>query len=99
MTDPDTRPRVALNKPVNLSQLAAEVGAALTASDTEVAVADPASKVTQAALEKAVAAHTPDPTFGISAEDKAVKALANKAKAGALTPAETQQALALLLSR
>jgi hypothetical protein len=56
----DTRPRVPLNgKKVNLAQLAAEVGAALAASDTEVVVADPSSSVTAAALQAALDAHTP----------------------------------------
>lgn len=57
----DTRPRVPLTKPVNLAQLAAEVGASLTASDTEVVVADPDSAVTTAQLKAAVDAHTPAP--------------------------------------
>lgn len=56
----DTRPRVPLNgKTVRLDQLAAEVGTDLVASETEVVVADEASTVTQAALQKALDAHTP----------------------------------------
>lgn len=57
---PDTRPRVPLNgKAIRLGQLAAEVGADLTASDTEVVVADDDSTVTQSALQSAVDAHVP----------------------------------------
>ncbi len=56
----DSRVRVPLNgKTVNLARLTAEVGTALTASDTEVVVADVGSTVTAAALSKAIAAHTP----------------------------------------
>lgn len=59
---PDTRPRVALNgKTVDLAQLATEVGAALSASDTEVVVADPKATVTAAQLKAALDAHTPAP--------------------------------------
>lgn len=57
----DSRTRIPLSKPVDLAQLAAEVGAALSASDTELVVADPASKVTAAQLRAAVDAHTPGP--------------------------------------
>jgi hypothetical protein len=58
--DDDTRTRVPLNgKRIDLAQLATEVGAALTASETEVVVTDPGAKVTQVTLSKAVAAHTP----------------------------------------
>jgi hypothetical protein len=58
----DTRPRVALNgKAVDLAQLAEEVGAALTASDTEVVVVDPDAVVTVAQLKAAVDAHSPSP--------------------------------------
>jgi hypothetical protein len=56
----DTRPRVKLNgKRIDLAQLAKEVGAPLSASETEVVVADPDSTVTAAALSKALAGHTP----------------------------------------
>lgn len=55
----DTRPRIRLTKPIDLAQLAAEVGTGLTASDTEVVVADPKSTVTAAQLKAAVDAHTP----------------------------------------
>lgn len=61
MPDTDTRVRVPLNKGVDLAQLADEIGVPLTASETEVVVADPAAKVTAAALTKALAAHTPAP--------------------------------------
>jgi hypothetical protein len=58
----DTRPRVPLNgKAIRLDQLAAEVGAALTASDTEIVVAVEASTVTEGALRTALDAHTPEP--------------------------------------
>lgn len=58
----DTRTRVPLNgKVVDLTQLTVEVGAALTASDTEVVVADPDSTVTAAQLRTALDAHTPAP--------------------------------------
>jgi hypothetical protein len=50
----DTRTRVPLNKAVDLAQLAAEVGAALTASDSEVVAADPTAKVDARALAAAV---------------------------------------------
>jgi hypothetical protein len=65
----DTRPRVPLNgKQVLLEQLAAEVGTALVASDTEVVVADPESTVTAAALKAALDAHTPAAPVDIEAE-------------------------------
>lgn len=58
----DRRPRVPLNgRPINIDQLAAEVGDALTASTSEVVLADPASQVTAVELAAAVAAHTPAP--------------------------------------
>lgn len=55
----DTRPRVPLTKRIDLEQLTTEVGAALTASDTDVVVADPDSLVTAAQLQAALDAHTP----------------------------------------
>lgn len=56
----DTRARAALNgKRIDLGQLAAEVGAALSASAAEVVVADPDSGVTATALKAAIDAHTP----------------------------------------
>lgn len=55
----DTRTRVPLTKAVDLAQLAAEVGAALSSSADEVVVADPESKVTAAQLKTALDAHTP----------------------------------------
>jgi hypothetical protein len=56
----DSRARVALNgKPIDLAQLAAEVGTELTASAAEVVVADEDSAVTAAALQAALEAHTP----------------------------------------
>jgi translation elongation factor EF-Tu-like GTPase len=59
---PDTRPRVSLNgKTIRLDQLATEVGAAMTASDSEVVIADPDSTVTTAALQAALDAHVPTP--------------------------------------
>lgn len=57
----DTRPRVPLTKAIDLAQLTAEVGAALTASVTEVVIADPDSTVTAAQLKAALDAHTPVP--------------------------------------
>jgi hypothetical protein len=73
----DTRPRVPLNgKTVNLAQLAAEVGAALTASDTEVVVADDTASVTASALKTALDAHTPTPAVDHAAQfDQAVGAI------------------------
>jgi hypothetical protein len=66
MTD-DARPRVPLNgKMVNLAQLSAEVGTALSGSDSEVVIADPDSPITAAQLQAALAAHIPlppPPTF------------------------------------
>lgn len=59
----DTRTRVALNgKTIDLAQLAAEVGSNLTASDTEVVVADADSTVTASVLKAALDAHVPPPT-------------------------------------
>jgi hypothetical protein len=59
----DTRPRIPLNgKAIDLAQLSAEVGAALTASETEVVVADEDSTVTESALQAALDAHVPAPT-------------------------------------
>jgi hypothetical protein len=73
----DTRPRVPLNgKTVALAQLAAEVGAPLSASDTEVVVADEDSAVTGSALQAALDAHTPavapTPDDDLAARIKAV---------------------------
>lgn len=68
----DTRARVPLNgKTVLLDQLAAEVGAALTASDTEVVVVDPTAKVTAAQLRNALAGHVPSPPPDPDAEFRA----------------------------
>lgn len=69
---PDTRPRVPLNgKTVRLEQLAAEVGAALSADAEVVVVADPAATVTAAQLRAAVDAHTPAPPADPDAEFRA----------------------------
>lgn len=71
----DTRPRVPLSgKTINLGQLADEVGADLTASDTEVVVADEDSTVTAEALQAALDAHVPatDPDEFRDAVDAAV---------------------------
>lgn len=60
VTTNDPRVRVRTEgKALDLAQLTVEVGAALTASDTEVVVADPDSGVTAAALKTALAAHKP----------------------------------------
>lgn len=57
---PDTRPRVALNgKPIRLDQLAAEVGANLSSSATDLVVADEDASVTTAALQAALDQHVP----------------------------------------
>jgi hypothetical protein len=73
----DTRTRVPLNgKAVDLAQLAAEVGVPLTASDSEVVVADSKSTVTAAVLKTALDAHTPVPPVDHAAEfGKAVTAI------------------------
>lgn len=57
----DLRPRVACTKPINLVQLAGEVGVALAASAVEVVVAAASSPVTQARLAEAIDAHIPRP--------------------------------------
>jgi hypothetical protein len=95
----DTRPRVPLNgKTINLGQLAAETGAALVASDTEVVVADESAPMTTAQLQSAVDAHTPaaspDPDADLAAainavdtskvSDAATKAALNALKAALL---------------
>jgi hypothetical protein len=60
MTTTDTRPRVPLNgRTINLAQLATEVGAPLTASGTEVVIADSESAVSAAQLQAALDAHVP----------------------------------------
>lgn len=65
----DTRTRVPLNdRTVDLAQLAQEVGAALTASETEVVVADADANVTAAQLAAALHAHTPPPPLPSPAE-------------------------------
>lgn len=99
----DTRPRVSLNgKTVRLDQLAAEVKAGLTASDTEVVIAEDKSPVTVEALRAAVDAHVPDPAWGVATEDKAIDAVRAKAAdvlAGktTFTAAETQRVLAAVV--
>lgn len=72
----DTRPRVPLNgKTIDLEQLTAEIGAGLTASDTELVVADDKATVTAAELRAALDAHTPAPKPDPDAEfRKAVEA-------------------------
>lgn len=83
----DTRPRTPLNgKRVDLAQLAAEIGAPLTASDEEVVIADPASQVTAAQLKAAVDAHTPAPQPDPDAEFRT-------ALEGATTVAQIRDAL------
>lgn len=82
----DTRTRIPLTKPVDLAQLATEVGAALTASETELVVADPASEVTAAALKSALDAHTPAPKTDPEAEFR-------KALEAATTVAQIRDAL------
>lgn len=68
----DARPRIPLNgKAVNLEQLAAEVGTALTASQTEVVVADLESPVTTDVLQAALDAHAPVPVPDPDAEFRA----------------------------
>lgn len=66
--DTDTRPRVSYSKPIDIAQLAAEVGTPLSSSDTEVVVADPTSTVTAAQLRAAIDAHTPVPKTDPDAE-------------------------------
>lgn len=100
----DTRTRVPLTKPVDLAQLAAEVGAALSASDTEVVVADLDATVTAQALSAALAAHTPQPDYGLSDEDRQLLAVRAKARAVAagtdtLTAAQVQKIVAHLVLR
>jgi hypothetical protein len=66
---PDTRTRVPLNgKTVDLAQLAAEIGAPLTASDADVVVADGESAVTAAQLKAALDAHQPVPPVDHAAQ-------------------------------
>ena len=101
----DTRTRVALDgKAVRLDQLAAEVGAALCASDTEVVLSDPAATVTSAQLQAAVQAHSADPDYGVPDEDRQLRALRTKARevaagTGTCTAAQTQKILAHLILR
>lgn len=100
----DTRTRVPLTKAIDLAQLAAEVNAALTASDAEVVVTDPDSAVTASALSAAIEAHIPDPDFGRPDEDRQLRALRAKAKevaagTGTFTAAQTQKILAHLILR
>jgi hypothetical protein len=99
----DTRPRVALGgKAVVLCQLAAEVGAALTANDDEVVVADPAAAVTQQQLATAVANHVADPTFNQPPEQQSLASLRSKAQAvlagtDSFTTAQVQKLLAAVV--
>lgn len=101
----DTRPRVPLNgKTINLAQLTAEVGAALSASDSEIVVADPASTVTAAQLQTKLTAHTADPNYGKASEDMALAAIRSKAQqvaagSATFTAAEIQQILAAAVLR
>jgi hypothetical protein len=80
----DTRPRVPLNgKAVDLAQLAVEVGAALSASDTEVVVADEKTSVSAEALQAALDAHVPAPPADPDADLAArVRAVYDAAPAG-----------------
>lgn len=58
----DTRVRIPLNgKKIDLDQLTTEVGAPLTASDTELVVANPDSQISPEVLSAKLAAHTPVP--------------------------------------
>lgn len=81
MTTPDTdpRPRVPIaGKKIDLDQLASEVGAALSASDTEIVVADEDSPVTQETLQAALNAHiAPAPVDHDKAFRDAVTAATN----------------------
>lgn len=96
----DNRVRVPLNgKMVRLDQLAAEVGADLSVSDTEVVVTDEDSTVTAAGLSAALDSHAPDSTWGTATEDKALDAARTKAAdvlsgKATFTAAEMQQILA-----
>lgn len=101
----DDRIRIPLGgKVVNLAQLAAEVGAALSASDTEIVVADLRAGVSEAAVRAALAAHVADPDFGIAPEDKQARAARAKALqvfagTATFTPAEVQKILAAVVLR
>lgn len=104
MTDTDTRTRVPLTKPVDLAQLAAEVGAALSASEDDLVVADADAPVTPEALSAALDAHTPDPDFGRPDEDRQLRAIRTKAREvaagnGTFTAAQVQKILAHLILR
>lgn len=79
----DTRTRVPLNgKKINLAQLAAEVGAPLTADETEVVADDVTATTLTAAVEK----HTPAPVAPSLADRlAAVEARLDKAATAAVT--------------
>jgi hypothetical protein len=74
VTTTDTRPRVPLNgRTINLAQLAAEIGTALTASETEVVVADETATVTAEQLQAALDAHVPPPPAPSADDDLAAR--------------------------
>ena len=84
----DLRVRVALEgKAVNLAQLDGECGGhGLVASDIEV-VAVEGSPVTEVALRDAIAAHDPDPLFGVSVDRQRLHEAVVKADAILAAPA------------
>ena len=101
----DDRPRAARSgKQINLAQLGQEVGAALCSSDSEIVVADPTSKVTQAQLAAALLAHTADPTFGQDEQSRQFAGLRAKAAAvwagtDTFTAAQLQKIVAGLVAK
>lgn len=80
----DDRPRVSIDQPVNLAQLAEELGVALCGSDTEVVAAE-SGTVTQGELEMAVAAHVAEPEADPYAAVRAKIALTDPETKAALT--------------
>lgn len=103
--DEDRRPRVPIGgKAVNLAQLADELGTALSASDTEIVVADPDTSVSAQQLQAGLSAHTPDPDYAVRPEDKQARLARAKAPqvlagTATFTATEVQKILAAVLLR
>lgn len=95
----DTRVRVPIpaGKTINLAQLTAELGGVgLVASDREVIVAEEGAAIDAATLAAKVAAHVPDPLFGLVGDERRLAELDAKAT---LTGAEQGEAIKLLVKR
>lgn len=98
MPDDRTRVPIPTGKKINLAQLTDELGGVgLVASDTEIIVARDTT-VTAGKLAAAVAAHTPDPFYGLEGDEHRLAELGAKAALPAgLSQAEEKEAIRLLV--